>query len=178
MKGPKKKADAPAAPAPKPMLDVAAVRALAEIAEAHGLSEIKFENADVLLVLRRQSATPPAHAHVVHAAPPAAFLPAPPAPAAPAATPRTAAETTAAENGQYFTVASPFVGTFYRSPGPDAAPFVEVGQRVKKGQVLCIVEAMKLMNELETEVDGVVAAVLVENAQPVEYGQPLFKIAP
>ncbi|HKA87461.1 MAG TPA: acetyl-CoA carboxylase biotin carboxyl carrier protein, partial [Haliangiales bacterium] len=125
------------------------------------------------------SAAAPAHVHVAHPTPHVAFhpAPAPPAPAPPAAPPRPAAEPKAAENGQYFTVASPFVGTFYRSPGPDAAPFVEVGQRVKKGQVLCIVEAMKLMNELEAEVEGVVAAVLVENAQPVEYGQPLFKIS-
>jgi acetyl-CoA carboxylase biotin carboxyl carrier protein len=75
-------------------------------------------------------------------------------------------------------VASPFVGTFYRSPSPEASSFVEVGTRVKKGQVLCIVEAMKLMNEIEAETDGVVAAILVENAQPVEYGQALFKISP
>jgi acetyl-CoA carboxylase biotin carboxyl carrier protein len=68
------------------------------------------------------------------------------------------------------------VGTFYRSPSPDAKPFVEVGQAVKKGDTVCIVEAMKLMNEIETDVAGVVKAILVENGQPVEYGQPLFVI--
>jgi len=74
------------------------------------------------------------------------------------------------------TVNSPFVGTFYRSPSPDSAVFVEVGTRVKKGQTLCIVEAMKLMNEIESELDGEIVAILVENAKPVEFGTPLFII--
>lgn len=74
------------------------------------------------------------------------------------------------------TINSPFVGTFYRSPSPDAPVFVELGSRVKKGQTLCIVEAMKLMNEIEAEVDGEVVGILVENAKPVEFGTPLFVI--
>ena len=73
-------------------------------------------------------------------------------------------------------VTSPLVGTFYRAPSPDMSPFVDVGTRIKKGQVLCIVEAMKLMNEIESEIEGAVVQVLVENGQPVEYGEPLFKI--
>ena len=80
--------------------------------------------------------------------------------------------------GNLFTVASPIVGTFYRAPAPDAAPFVEVGARVKKGQVLCVIEAMKLMNEIESEMDGVIARILVENGHPVEYGEPLFLLDP
>jgi acetyl-CoA carboxylase biotin carboxyl carrier protein len=80
--------------------------------------------------------------------------------------------------GKLFTVTSPIVGTFYRSPSPEAAHFVEAGDRVKKGQVLCIIEAMKLMNEIESEVDGVIARILVENGHPVEYGEPLFLIEP
>jgi acetyl-CoA carboxylase biotin carboxyl carrier protein len=75
-------------------------------------------------------------------------------------------------------VISPMVGTFYAAPAPDAAPYVEVGDRVGKGTVLCIIEAMKLMNELESEVEGTIAKVMVENAQPVEYGQVLFLIDP
>ena len=75
-------------------------------------------------------------------------------------------------------VTSPIVGTFYRTPSPDAPPFVELGARVKKGQVLCIVEAMKLMNEIESEVEGEVVEVLIANGQPVEYGEVLFKIRP
>jgi acetyl-CoA carboxylase biotin carboxyl carrier protein len=70
------------------------------------------------------------------------------------------------------------VGTFYRAPAPDAPPYVEVGQKVAEGDTLCIIEAMKLMNELEAEMSGTVAEILVENAEPVEYGQPLFRIDP
>jgi acetyl-CoA carboxylase biotin carboxyl carrier protein len=75
-----------------------------------------------------------------------------------------------------FLVTSPIVGTFYRAPSPESPPYVEAGSQVSKGAVLCIVEAMKIMNEIECEVNGRISAVLVENAQPVEYGQPLFII--
>lgn len=75
------------------------------------------------------------------------------------------------------TITSPFVGTFYRSPGPDSAPFVELGSKIRKGQSLCIVEAMKLMNEIESEIDGEIVAILVDNAKPVEFGTPLFIVA-
>lgn len=83
-----------------------------------------------------------------------------------------------AETSGLVTITSPIVGTFYRSPSPDADPYVEEGDTVKKGQVLCIVEAMKLMNEIESEVDGRIVKILVEGAKPVEYGQPLFLIEP
>ncbi len=85
----------------------------------------------------------------------------------------TATETT---DGNVSYITSPFVGTFYRSPNPEAAAFVDEGSKIKKGQALCIVEAMKLMNEIESEVEGVIVQILVENGQPVEYGEPLFKI--
>jgi acetyl-CoA carboxylase biotin carboxyl carrier protein len=75
-----------------------------------------------------------------------------------------------------FKISSPIVGTFYRAPSPEAQPFVETGTRVKKGQVLCILEAMKLLNEIESEVDGVITRIMVENAHPVEYGETLFLI--
>ena len=86
--------------------------------------------------------------------------------------PRPAAEPPAGQEGHV--VKAPMVGTFYRSPSPDAKAFVEVGQQVKEGETICIIEAMKLMNEIETDAGGVVKAILVENGQPVEYGQPLF----
>ncbi|NTU42411.1 MAG: acetyl-CoA carboxylase biotin carboxyl carrier protein [Nitrospirales bacterium] len=89
-----------------------------------------------------------------------------------------AAEVVEEAAGRLLTVTSPIVGTFYRSPSPDAGPYAEVGSRVKKGQLLCIIEAMKLMNEIESEFDGVVSRILVENGQPVEYGEPLFLIDP
>lgn len=82
------------------------------------------------------------------------------------------------EAQRLITVTSPIVGTFYRSPTPEAPAFVETGLRVKKGQVLCIIEAMKLMNEIESEVDGILVKALIENGQPVEYGEPLFLIEP
>jgi acetyl-CoA carboxylase biotin carboxyl carrier protein len=82
------------------------------------------------------------------------------------------------ETQRLITVTSPIVGTFYRSPSPEAPIFVETGLRVKKGQVLCIIEAMKLMNEIESEVEGILVKALVENGQPVEYGEPLFLIEP
>ncbi len=82
------------------------------------------------------------------------------------------------ETQRLITVTSPIVGTFYRSPSPDAPPFIDAGMRIKKGQVLCIIEAMKLMNEIESEADGIVVKALVENGQPVEYGEPLFLIEP
>jgi acetyl-CoA carboxylase biotin carboxyl carrier protein len=82
------------------------------------------------------------------------------------------------ETQRLITVTSPIVGTFYRSPSPDAPSFVDPGTKVKKGQVLCIIEAMKLMNEIECETDGIVVKALVENGQPVEYGEPLFLVEP
>jgi acetyl-CoA carboxylase biotin carboxyl carrier protein len=169
---------------------------LAEIISVHGLSELKLSLEGLSLVLRRGGASA---SHTVvgtvtsaHAAAPTSALPvAAPglslslplvaqslSPAvsamAPPAAPGAASPT---QNGEYAYVSSPFVGTFYRAPGPDAKSFVEVGDRIKKGQVLCIVEAMKLMNEIEAEVEGTVVACLADNAQPVEYGQPLFQLS-
>ena len=109
----------------------------------------------------------PAESHPI----PMAALPSAPPPAAPAAAP-SAASLPAGTH----VLTSPIVGTFYRSASPDAQPFVEVGSRVKKGQVLCIIEAMKLMNEIESDVDGVIAEIYPSNAQPVEFGEPLFAI--
>ena len=109
------------------------------------------------------------------------YLPAPPAAPSPElAEPKTQeakpAVPVASSSGDE--IKSPMVGTFYLSPAPDADPYVEVGSTVKKGQVLCIIEAMKLMNEIESEHEGKIVEILVENAQPVEYNQPLFRIEP
>lgn len=87
-------------------------------------------------------------------------------------------EKSASSGANTLEIKSPMVGTFYRSPSPDAEPYVDMNQTIKKGQVLCIIEAMKLMNEIESEVDGRIVEILVENAQPVEYNQPLFLIEP
>ncbi len=88
------------------------------------------------------------------------------------------AEREIAEEQRLVTLTSPIVGIFHRAPSPEAEPFVEVGSKVKKGQVLCIVEAMKLMNEIESDTDGIISKILIENGQPVEYGEPLFLIEP
>jgi acetyl-CoA carboxylase biotin carboxyl carrier protein len=129
---------------------------------------------------------PPVAPAAVHAVPVAAPVAAAvnPVPASPPAAPAAAAAAPAqpaakvADDKKTFTVNSPFVGTFYRSASPDSPPFVDVGQVVKKGQVLCIVEAMKLMNEIEAEQPGRLTEVLVQNGSPVEYGESLFRLEP
>ena len=152
------------------------------------LTEFKYEEDGVKLSLKKtegkivQVQTPVAAPAVVQAAPavipaaPVAAAPAAPAPeAAPAAGEATAAEAADALPAGNI-VKSPLVGTFYAAPAEDAEPFVKVGDSVKEGQVLAIVEAMKLMNEIESDFTGTVAEILVENGQAVEYGQPLFVI--
>jgi acetyl-CoA carboxylase biotin carboxyl carrier protein len=153
------------------------VDALAEILRRHELNEIEVEEHGVRIYLRRGAEPHHAVAHVAHAAPPPPTPHAPPptASGAPAAS-GPSAGTVDTSDGNVAYVTSPFVGTFYRSPSPDAAAFVDVGTRIKKGQVLCIVEAMKLMNEIESEIEGSIVQILVENGQAVEYGEPLFKI--
>lgn len=148
------------------------IEQLAEVLRKHDLSEIEVEQGDVRIRVRRGGVTNGVmeyHAPAAHHAPP---------PPAPAPTPAGAASGGSAEtsDGNISYITSPFVGTFYRSPNPDQAPFVDVGTHVRKGQVMCIVEAMKLMNEIEAEVEGTIVQILVENGQPVEYGEPLFKI--
>lgn len=118
----------------------------------------------------------PAAPAVPPAAPAAAQASAPPPPASAPASAEESSKGDAADSASYHTINSPIVGTFYRSPNPESDPFVEVGSEVQPGTVLCIVEAMKLMNEIESDVRGKVARILVENGQPVEFGQPLFQI--
>jgi len=118
-----------------------------------------------------QFAVPPAPYPAAGASAPAAESAPSPAGAAPADAP-------AADTSGLVEVTSPMVGTFYRAPAPDADPFVDVGDRVRVGQTLCILEAMKLMNELEAEVSGTIKEIAVENAEPVEYGQVLFRVLP
>src|SRR5688572_5414739 len=157
-------------------LDVEALRQIVEILEASEVTRLVWQRGDERLLIRRGPAPAPAPTIVTApvaqplAAAPVVTAPAPAAASAPGA----AAATAQDKPGHVIT--SPFVGTFYRTPGPDQPPFVEVGSTVKKGQVLCIVEAMKLMNEIEADVAGKVTEVLVENAQAVEFGQALFRI--
>ncbi len=164
-------------PSQEPGFSMEDVKKLVMLLEKSDVTHIEWERGSEKVVLKRGNsfAAPAAvvAAPVVHAAPISAPVAAP----APAAAPAPKADAKAADKPGVL-VNSPFVGTFYRAPSPDSPPFVEVGTKVKKGQTLCIVEAMKLMNEIEAEADGTVAEILVQNATPVEFGEPLFRIVP
>jgi acetyl-CoA carboxylase biotin carboxyl carrier protein len=145
------------------------IREILELLKGSDVTEFELGRGDTVLKLRR-------------GAPPVIYAPPTQPVALPAAVPRGAEEAAAPASAPakpaHKEIVSPIVGTFYRAPAPDSAPFVEVGTHVVKGQVLCIVEAMKIMNQIESDTTGTIGAVLVENAQPVAYGQPLFHILP
>ena len=151
-------------------MDLRKLKKLIDLVQESGIAELEITEGEERVRIASGGAvslTPLAAAAPVAAAAPAAAAPAPAAaPAAPAPAP-------AAEG---HVVKAPMVGTFYRAPAPDAKPFVEVGDTVKEGQAICVIEAMKLMNEIEADASGVIKAILVENGQPVEYGQALFII--
>jgi acetyl-CoA carboxylase biotin carboxyl carrier protein len=158
------------------------VTKLVESLAGSDVRSLVWTRGDEKIAIRRGQApvkvvSPPAPVAVPAPLPVAAPPPAPPSPAAPAAAPGAKPGEKPAE-GPGHVVTSPFVGTFYRAPSPDSPPFVEVGTVVKKGQVLCIVEAMKLMNEIEAEVAGKVVEIYLPNATPVELGAKLFRIEP
>jgi acetyl-CoA carboxylase biotin carboxyl carrier protein len=144
------------------------IQALIDLLKRNHLTELEIERAGVRVRLRHEPAAKTTPAQTIDSvqAPAAASAAAPVQVALPP------------EDGGLVTITSPIVGTFYRSPSPDADPYVEEGDYVKRGQVLCIVEAMKLMNEIESEVDGRITKILAESTKPVEYAQPLFLIDP
>ncbi|MDI3323150.1 acetyl-CoA carboxylase biotin carboxyl carrier protein [Pontibacterium granulatum] len=151
-------------------MDIRKVKKLIELLEESNINEIEIkEGEESVRISRGSSVAAPAVAYAAPA-PMAAPVPA----AAPAAAPAAEAEAPAAHSGHVVT--SPMVGTFYRSPSPSSPAFVEVGQTVKVGDVICIVEAMKMMNQIEADKAGVVEAILVEDGQPVEFDQPLVTI--
>jgi len=147
-------------------VDISQIRKLIRLIQSSDVTEIEVTQGDQTVRISRQN--PAAPAPVTYAAPPSPAAP-------PAAATAPAPEAEANEEHQ---VTSPMVGTFYAAPSPDAENFVSVGKKVQKGETLCIIEAMKMMNEIEAEYSGVVEAILVENASPVEYGQPIFVITP
>jgi acetyl-CoA carboxylase biotin carboxyl carrier protein len=154
-------------------MDLRKLKKLIDLVQESGIAELEITEGEEKVKIVKGGAvsiTPAAAATLGLAAAPAPAEARPAAPSAPAAPP--VAEPAAGQEGHV--VKAPMVGTFYRSASPDAKPFVEVGQTIKEGQTICIIEAMKLMNEIEADASGVVKAVLVENGQPVEYGQPLF----
>lgn len=152
-------------------MDIRKVKKLIELLEESGIDELEIREGEESVRISRHSNKAMA-AQPIYAAAPAPYAP-PVAAAAPVAA-EAAAPAAPKLNGNV--VRSPMVGTFYRSPSPTTASFVEVGQSVKKGDILCIVEAMKMMNHIEAEASGVIESILVENGQPVEYDQPLFTI--
>lgn len=146
-------------------MDLRKLKKLIDLVQESGIAELEITEGEEKVKIVKGGTV----SLMTTAAPAAAPAPAAALEAKPAATPP--AEPAGQEG---HVVKAPMVGTFYRSPSPDAKPFVEVGQSVKEGDTICIIEAMKLMNEIEADAAGVVKAILVENGQPVEYGQPLF----
>ncbi|MBF0318834.1 MAG: acetyl-CoA carboxylase biotin carboxyl carrier protein [Nitrospirae bacterium] len=141
-------------------MEIKDIKELIELIKETDITEIHYEKDGQKIILKREQAAAPAASKIAQSAETVA----PPA--------------KEDESVGYVTVKSPIVGTFYRSSTPDSAPLVEIGDTVRKGQVLCIVEAMKLMNEIESEVSGIVVKIFHENGTAVEYGEPLFQINP
>lgn len=148
-----------------------------------GVSEVEIEQKDFKIIIKSENKKGNDQPIIVQATAPAALPVAAPVPvaAAPApapATPATPAAAPSNDDSKYITIKSPMIGTFYRSSGPDKEPFVSVGQSIGKGDTICIIEAMKLFNEIESELAGKIVKVLVDDASPVEYDQPLFLVDP
>lgn len=157
-------------------MDLRKLKTLIDLVSESGVAELEItEGDDRVKIVNRVDAAPVAAAAPAVIATPVVASAAPAAAPAPAVAAEPAAAPVAAEDTR--TINSPMVGTFYRAPSPGAKPFADVGQKVKAGDTVCIIEAMKLLNEIETEYDGVIKEILVENGQPVEFGQPLFVIA-
>lgn len=162
-------------------MDIREIQNLIKFVAKSGATEVKLEMDDVKITIKTttESGTPETtfvqHVPVSQALPQAA-APQPAAPTAPAAEP--AAATKADDDSKYITIKSPIIGTFYRKPSPDKAPFAEVGSSISKGDVVCVIEAMKLFNEIESEISGKIVKVLVDDSSPVEFDQPLFLVDP
>ena len=153
-------------------MDLDQLKQILTLVREHELAEFEIEQDGVRLWVRKHTAAAPASFYA-----PAPAVPVQPAvPAAPAAAPEVAAAAEDRDEIELAVVKSPIVGTFYRSPEPGAPAYVDVGSTVKKGQVLCIIEAMKLMNEIDSEYDGEIVNIYVESGQPVQYGERLFAI--
>jgi len=157
-------------------MDIRKVKKLIELLEESGVAEIEIKEGEESVRISRHGSAPPPVTHYVQAPPMAAPAPAPTA--VPAGGGRAAAPAPAEDEGPRpeTMVTAPMVGTFYSAPAPGAKAFVEIGGEVKVGQTLCIIEAMKMMNQIESDKSGRVASVLVKNGEPVEFGQPLFVI--
>ena len=167
----KKQGESSRQKASEPSLNMDELHELANLVDEHGFTDFEFENANIRVRLSKNPAP-----QIIQAAQNYAPTPAPPSAQVKTETTieTTSAETTTDED--LHIIPSPIVGTFYRTPAPDKEPYVKEGSNVSPDTIVCIVEAMKLMNEIEAEVSGEVVKIYVENGQPVEYGQPLFGI--
>jgi acetyl-CoA carboxylase biotin carboxyl carrier protein len=155
-------------------MDIKQIQDLIRFVSKSGVNEVSLEQKDFKITIKTNQAPTVVHATIPAVAPVAAAPAAAPvaaAPAAPAAAP-------VADTSHYLTIKSPMIGTFYRSASPDKPLFVNVGDEISSGDVVCIIEAMKLFNEIESEISGRIVKILVDNASPVEYDQPLFLVEP
>jgi acetyl-CoA carboxylase biotin carboxyl carrier protein len=159
-------------------MELKEIKELIKLVAESGVSEVEVERGDFKVSIKKveekttviQQAAAPVVQTIAHTPAPVNTAPAPVAPAAPSPS--------AHSQSNLITIKSPMIGTYYKTPSPDKPPFVNIGDEIKVGQVLCIVEAMKLFNEIESEVSGKIVKILVENASPVEYDQPLFLVEP
>ncbi|MHA7863346.1 acetyl-CoA carboxylase biotin carboxyl carrier protein [Flagellimonas marinaquae] len=164
-------------------MDIKEIQSLIKFVAKSGASEVKLEMEDIKITIRTGSTgSGSPETTIVQQIPvpqATAAAPAPQAPAAQeAAAPAPADTKKADDDSKYITIKSPIIGTFYRKPSPDKPPFVEVGTSIKKGDVLCVIEAMKLFNDIESEVSGKIVKILVDDSSPVEFDQPLFLVDP
>jgi acetyl-CoA carboxylase biotin carboxyl carrier protein len=155
-------------------MDLKEIQNLIKFVSNSGVAEVKLETGDVKITIRTTLEGNTPDITYVQQAPMQQALPAAPAPVAAAP----AAPVASDDNSKYITIKSPMIGTFYRKPAPDKPVFVEVGSSISKGDVLCVVEAMKLFNEIESEVSGKIVKILVDDMSPVEFDQPLFLVDP
>lgn len=158
-------------------MDIKEIQHLIKFVAKSGASEVKLEMEDVKITIKTGKGDQKTETTIVQALPQAPAVPVPVVAEQPAPVAAPAAEKPAAENN-YITIKSPIIGTFYRKPSPDKSNFVEVGAKIGEGDVLCVIEAMKLFNEIESEVSGTIVKVLVDDSSPVEFDQPLFLVDP
>jgi len=157
-------------------MDLKEIQNLIKFVSNSGVAEVKLETGDIKITIRTTLEGNSHDITYVQQAPMQQSIAAPVAPA-PVAVP-VAPVATVDDNSKYITIKSPMIGTFYRKPSPDKSPFVEVGSTIGKGDVLCVIEAMKLFNEIEAEVTGKIVKILVDDMSPVEFDQPLFLVDP
>lgn len=157
-------------------MDIKQIQELIRFVAKSGVNEVAIEQEDFKITIKTNQTPTVVHATIPAAAPVQAVAASPQVAAAPAPVAEAAAP--AADNSKLITIKSPMIGTFYRSAAPEKPMFVNVGDEIQSGDVLCIIEAMKLFNEIESEVSGRIVKILVDNASPVEYDQPLFLVEP